>query len=281
MIISPAISFNLLEKNKQISSEILEYSYISYRDLYQKRLKKKDEISKSLKDASFKKKSFSNWFRCLKYRYSNTPLSVIGSLENREGGRFNIGSLDQSKFSPFPCLYLSEDKKTAEIELLSKEKDNLNTKSTSTVSCSFQINSYIDLREIEKLKSFLDIIKKINYSKKTKDFAKKIKLPESCAKTIDDLDSLSTTLQDENWRFNSWNFGIPAPVQVFGQLVYESKIEGILFKSNKNSKLNIAIFTRNLKKGSFIKLDDKPPTKDVIKKIDHTNFRKAEQKVNT
>jgi RES domain-containing protein len=55
------------------------------------------------------------WSRIQDYRYSMTPLSLVGSL--MQGGRFNIGNdIDPSQFPAFPALYVAEDYETAYAE---------------------------------------------------------------------------------------------------------------------------------------------------------------------
>lgn len=56
--------------------------------------------------------NWAGWGRAIQYKYSDTPLSCVGSTK-WVGGRFNYGvDIDSSRFAPFPALYLAEDMET-------------------------------------------------------------------------------------------------------------------------------------------------------------------------
>ena len=101
--------------------QILKFHWDYYSSLAYQRSKIADEIKKSLLGATQKNFTFSNWQRAIKYKHTLAPLSVAGNLKDPAGGRFNIGDINPSQFTPFPALYVSSDKDTAYQELLNQE----------------------------------------------------------------------------------------------------------------------------------------------------------------
>ena len=70
---------------------------------------------------------------------------------------------------------------------------------------------------------------------------------------------------------------VPSNSQIFGRLVYDAGIEGILYPSALTGKDCLAVFPRNFANtSSFIVLDDPPPIEKVPTRIDATNWRLSE-----
>jgi hypothetical protein len=68
-------------------------------------------------------------------------------------------------------------------------------------------------------------------------------------------------------------FDVPSTSQVFGSLVMNAGIEGILYNSTITQKACLAIFPQNfLNSSTFIELDDAAPSADVQCRIDSSNF---------
>ena len=101
-----------IEKLKQFGERYLKFHWDYYCDLAYQRSLKANEIERSLIDADIGKFKFRKWQRILKFKYSNKPLSVAGSLKD-PGGRFNIGDINPTHFNIFPALYITADKETA------------------------------------------------------------------------------------------------------------------------------------------------------------------------
>ena len=75
-------------------------------------------------------------------------------------------------------------------------------------------------------------------------------------------------------------FDVPSNSQIFGQMIYASRISGILYYSSITKKECLAIFPTNFKNSSsFIELIDEPPNKQVPKKIDSSNFSICETEI--
>ncbi len=73
-------------------------------------------------------------------------------------------------------------------------------------------------------------------------------------------------------------FDIPANSQIFGQLVNEAGIDGIIYPSKMTNKDAVVIFTRNFENsGSWVKLDDLGPSDEILGKIDSLNWQLAEK----
>jgi hypothetical protein len=71
---------------------------------------------------------------------------------------------------------------------------------------------------------------------------------------------LLKSLLDPNWRAACMQFDIPANSQIFGQLVANAGIEGILYSSKYTKSDCLAIFPQNFCSDSFIAVDgDSPP----------------------
>jgi hypothetical protein len=68
-------------------------------------------------------------------------------------------------------------------------------------------------------------------------------------------------------------YDVPSTCQVFGGIVMNAGIEGILYNSAINQGECLAIFPQNfLNSSSFLELDDEPPSAEVQRRIDSTNF---------
>jgi len=81
-------------------------------------------------------------------------------------------------------------------------------------------------------------------------------------------------LEGKNWRNWPMVYDVPAVPQIFGGLVMNAGIEGILYESSITERECLAIFPQNFHNStSFIQLDDPVPSTDVITRIDSSNFR--------
>lgn len=107
-----------IRKWEALKDRILKYHWDFYNDLAYQRSKITDELKKSLLGATRKKFEFKRWQRTVKLKYSSEPLSILGSLLDQAGGRFNIGDINPSEFQPFPALYIAIDRVTSLQEVL-------------------------------------------------------------------------------------------------------------------------------------------------------------------
>lgn len=286
---SPASAFILLDqfsvedikKWAAFKDQILKFHWDYYNDLAYQRSRLSNEIKKSLLEATQKTFKFSNWQRAVKYKYTLTPLSTVGSIMD-PGGRFNIGDFNPAQFPPFHALYLSADKNTALQELLSQKipPDQKNPKldpldfalmnqtSLTIVSVRGTLNSIINLKEPENLQSFVELIKGFDIPDALKETAHKIRLPEP--DLIRTVPKLIDCLLTPNWREWPMQFDVPFSSQIFGQMVIEAGIEGILYPSKFSGKDCLTIFPQNFDSlsGSFIELEGELPSGVKMARID-------------
>ena len=104
-----------------------DFHWDQYTYYANERSKLADKIRIALVEGA-KEYTFNDWFRIVTQKYNNRPLSAAGSRMHPNGGRFNFGQIDKTRFSPFSCLYIASDEETAKGEkyqLLNKEKDGI------------------------------------------------------------------------------------------------------------------------------------------------------------
>jgi hypothetical protein len=133
----------------------------------------------------------------------------------------------------------------------------------------------IDLRAAAKLNTFVELTKKFKLSPALKESAKRLGLHEPTI--VRRSKELLDTLLREDWRKPPMIGDVPANSQIFGQLIYQAGIEGILYPSRLTGKDCLAIFPNNFAvTSSYITLDDEPPHANVPSRIDSTNWRVCE-----
>jgi hypothetical protein len=255
-----------------------------YSDLAQQRAVVSDKIKEALQGASKHKLPFKYWKRYVGWRWSAQPLSSVGSLLSDPGGRFNIGDIDPARFPQFPSLYLAADTKTAIEEATqpaAQTKDGLtplelsltSKESFSIVGVSGFLESIIDLDDKKALRPFIDIINRFSIAPHLISTAKKLGLPKP--ELIVDVDKLVQALLLPGWKADPITFDVPSASQIFGRLVMDAGIDGILFPSKYTERSCLAIFPHCLmNSSSWVELDEtKPPFKSVIKRLDSTSWK--------
>lgn len=268
------------EKRKD---ELLSYYYKHYSYFQDERSK----ILEKLKDTLNKNCcgfSFQSWHRIVSFKFSDSPLSAKGSLLNTIGGRFNIGDLDEYKFSPFAALYIAEDFETAYREKFQIERSKkingltadelaLNKSSSmSDVVVEGKINTIIDLTKSNTLTDFYNAIKHIKLPKDLEKEAKKLKIPVPYH--VSSLSALRTSILNSEWRELPMQVDIPSNSQIFGQIAYFAKIEAILYYSRMDSRKKcLAVFVENFRNSpSFVRVKDATPNSVKITCLDSKTF---------
>ena len=145
--------------------------------------------------------------------------------------------------------------------------------SIAIISLSGSLNSIVDLKEQRKLQPFIDLIKDLSIPDYLKKTAKEI--GEQEPELIRTVSKLIDSLLDPNWRFWPMQFDVPAVSQIFGQLVSDTGIEGILYTSKFTGKECLAIFPQNFDEGSFVKLNDDAPAEIEIRRLDSKSWNKV------
>ena len=253
-------------------------------DLAFQRSKITGKLSKSLQAAAVRGYSFEGWQRVVTYQYATAPLSVSGSLVD-PGGRFNIGDIDQSHYTPFPGIYVAKDRMTSLQEALCQsipESDLdkaldfalTDNRSIAIVSLRGHLDTLIDLNKPDKMREFVDLIKDFKMPKVAfKTSAKyRIKLD-----IVNSVDNLLKTLLAQHWRSLPMQFDLPSSSQIFGQIVKDAGIEGILYPSKYSGEECIVIFPQNFRNTeSFVELVDKPPRGTKFARLDSNNWHEVE-----
>jgi hypothetical protein len=263
---------------KQFQDDIQRFHWDYYGALAFQRSQISGELKKALLSGAPGPFEFKQWQRSMKYKYALKPLSGAGSMID-PGGRFNVGDYNPAQFTPFPALYLAQDKDTALQEFLSQKIDAgqldkaldfalSNPTSITTVSLSGRLEAVLDLSRPEQLQPLMDLLKNFSVPDHLKKAAKQMGLLEP--ELIRTVPKLVEVLQVPNWREWPTHFDVPAASQIFGQLAVDAGIEGIIYKSKFSGKDCLAIFPQNFDEasGSFVELDDEPPSGAVCKRLD-------------
>lgn len=275
------LSFTELKERKQGMQNLIQYHWAYYSELAGQREVIRDELQSVLQEKSIDNFEFSEWQRAVKWKYSLHPLSSVGSI-TYIGQRFNYGNDINGNIAPFHGLYLAIDKDTALQETLGQSSDKVgsltsrelalsSSQSETLISVSGKLDKVFDLRNARALTKFVNLIKNFKISSSLKKQAKLLGLdaPNIVVKPKQLLDSLL----EKDWRRHANLYDIPSNSQIFGHIIYEAKIGGIIYKSKLTGKDCLVIFPDNFQNTeSFIQLDDDAPSESVPICIDESNY---------
>jgi hypothetical protein len=280
-------SLESLTQGKALYQSYLKYQWDFYSELSFQRNAVQDKLINAIAESCIENFEFANWQRVVSWKYSNHPLCTIGSTR-QFGGRFNIGEdISQSNtLKTFPAFYIAKDQGTAQVEAFGNQNRDgkltvyevaLTNKSSYTCfSISGSLDRIIDLTKKSSLSKFVRLISKFTIPQSICDSARRLNIPEPTLVTTTTL--LLKSFLAPDWRKEPAQSDIPANSQIFGQLAYQAGIDGILFRSTKTGKDCLAVFPSNFANGnSYIKLDDEPPSKWIMKMIDSENFSLCEK----
>ena len=275
-----------IRNNQRIYKKHYDYYWGEYSELAKQRLDHWEEIRESLLSEATDDYRFKKRFRAIKWRYSNHPLCTVGSLKDPVGGRFNIGNMNPSVIPMFSALYIAQDKETAEKELLlSKDHPKLSpfdfsltdSSSISIVAVHGILDTVFDIRGDTKLKRIIKILSKFKFSPSLKKLGNTLKIDPKIIKT---KKQMHESISEVKWRNIPIDFDLPSNSQIFGQMVRDSGISGVLYYSSITQKECLAIFPNNFKNSSsFIELIDEPPNKKIPTRIDSSNFNICETEI--
>lgn len=266
-------------KSKAHFERLVEFHWYYYSELAFQRRKIREQLNNSLRERQ-KPFQFPKWQRTVKYKYSLEPLSARGSVAD-PGGRFNVGKIDPTRYPVFSALYLASDKGTAFAEVLGRENVNgsltpeelalTKPDSITAVSVSGNLESVIDIRHHNSLVGFVNLIKGFKLSSALLLKARKLQVDVNLVKSAKQLGGV---LVETAWRNWPTLFDVPHPCQIFGSVVLDAGIEGILYESVITQRECLAVFPQNfLNSASYIALDDDIPDDKVIKRLDSNNFK--------
>jgi hypothetical protein len=201
------------------------------------------------------------------------------------GGRFNIGAIDTARYPVFPALYLASDKGTALAELLGRgqrespftpeELALTKPDSITAVSVSGKLESVLDSREGKNLTGFVNLIKNFRLSTPLTAKARRLSL-SALLRLIGTVSLMIEELQVPNWRVMPTWFDIPSSSQIFGRIVMDAGVEGIVYNSVLTEKPCLVVYPQNFPGSSaFVELDDPTPAKSVRTRIDATTYQSS------
>lgn len=271
-----------LETWNRVSADLDELHAALYFDVQPQRMRRDRELIAALTALGVKPFVFDGWFRIVDYRYTNTPLSAVGSLRGI-GGRFNIGQdTDKSITPPFPALYLGDTLQTAYRERyqvgvdpsavsvgLTPEEMAL-SKSSSNVRVRGSVERCIDVSDSRSLIAISRVLAKIHLPDSAKRLMRRLKLGPRDVHMITNAAQLSNALQEQNWRARPTQFGIPSVGQQFAELARHAGYEGVAYRSTKNpSGKCLALFSDNIGSDrTYVELLDDSPVSVVHRRLD-------------
>ena len=268
-----------IPRSTKLYEQLRQFHWEYYSELAYQRSKIYDALKSSLRERAVPF-DFSHWQRTVRYKYALDPLATIGSLRD-PGGRFNIGRIDATRFPVFPALYVASDKGTAMAELLGRDRNDgsltpeelalTKPESIAAVSVSGHVDAVLDICDERNLVGFVELIKGIRLSAKLISKAKSLGVKLSL---INSAEQLSTVLCDTAWRNWPTLFDVPGTGQIFGRIVLDAQIEGILYKSVLTGRPCLAIFHQNFQNSaSYVELDDPAPPEVSVRRIDSSNCK--------
>ncbi|SFN47808.1 RES family NAD+ phosphorylase [Variovorax sp. OV329] len=226
---------------------------------------------------------FTSWVRIVTYRYGLAPLSSAGSLHG-VGGRFNAGTdLDDQTLKAWPCLYIAQDYETAFREKFQLATgDNLGgltaldlaltpNASHSTVVLRGQLANVFALNDDKALNAVCRVLRRIKMPEAAVRLQKRLKISSRDNYMIRSPFQLKRALLAQNWRLQPVQFGMPAPSQIFAELIRAAGFEGVLYESTKGPGQCLAIFPEALEDGSYVELVDPAPEPIKHTRLDCTN----------
>jgi len=239
-------------------------------------------LCEALNKADVLKIKGETWSRIVDAKYSNNPLSPVGSI--KIGGRFNIGQdIDPGKFPAFPVLYLGQSHDTAFKEkfgtpkaangLASHELALRKPSSYFYVNATVSVDAVFDLNRAANLKAFCEILSTFKVPDDLQFLARKLGLGKQ--RLIKKTYELRTNLLDPFWNRTPVQFDTPANSQLFGRFLRDAGFKAIMYPSARaQGQSCLAIFVENLADTeSYIELADPVADTVAFKKLSADNLK--------
>ncbi|MFZ2507919.1 MAG: RES family NAD+ phosphorylase [Steroidobacteraceae bacterium] len=224
------------------------------------------------------------WIRIVEFRYCLDPLSAAGSLRC-SGGRFNVGQDLGIAIgtASWPALYIAEDFETA-----FREKFQVPSASKSTGltpeelalqdSGSYlvallrgEIHSVLDLGDREALKPFCQKIAQFELPGRVRTLARSLGVRP--AQLVRSPALLQRMVLSSKWRVIPTQFELPAPSQVFGELVQSAGYEAMTYQSSQGGGQCAVIFpTRMAESSSYVELQEGYPEQVRLPRLDRNTW---------
>ncbi|MEF2147830.1 RES family NAD+ phosphorylase [Aquilutibacter rugosus] len=268
-----------LENWNNRSKDVDELILRLYLDTEPDRVRYSKEIQQALSECSTEPFIFENWFRVVTFKWTNEPLSCAGSL-TYVGGRFNVGvDVEHAISGPFPALYLAQDFETAYREKYQLKRSDSNgglssrelslEGSHTAVRIRGHIERVLDVRDLSRLRPFLNVIKRIKRPATILPLMRRLKIKPDGIVMVNTMGRLERSLTG-NWREWPVQYGVPSASQVFAKLAIAAGYEGILYRSSKTDKGDcLAIFPSAISSDrTFIELMDDTPETAINRRLD-------------
>lgn len=265
-----------------LSQDLDELSASLYFGVEPERRRYRQELLEALRSAAPVPQEFNLWVRAVSYRYSLSPLSAAGSLQDI-GGRFNAGTeLDDQPLSAWPALYLAEDFETAFREKYQLPSDHLQQGlsaqdlaletggSFASVTVRGKLTKVFDLTSPASLGPVAGVFRRIAMPAKATKLKKKLKIPSRDFYMVKTPQQVFDAVLKYNWRVQPRQFGLPSSSQTLAELIRAADFEAILYQSSKGPGKCLAVFPDMLLDTSFIELVDKPPPEVKHSRLDST-----------
>lgn len=254
-----------LARWKSLSERLDELNREYYFALESQRAAHRSELLEALRRRPAAPLHLTNWIRIVPYRYCLEPLSPLGSIRGF-GGRFNIGQeIGEGSFRSFPALYLASSFQTAYREYHGLDRNSrMNGLTPEELSLGTQdgflvakfdgaLQSVFNSLDADALKPFVEIIRKFQIPRRIHQLARQLKIEDlDLVRTVGRLQRILTA---KDWRAQPVQFDIPAPSQIFGQLLRDAGYEAVAYPSARSEELCIALFPENLRNSeSYVRI---------------------------
>ena len=268
-----------IPKSRALYEQLRQFHWEYYSELAYQRNKIYDSLKSSLRERA-KPFDLSRWQRVVKYKHALDPLGTTGSIVD-PGGRFNIGAIDSTRYPVFAALYVVSDKGTSLAELLGRTTSNnsltaeeialTRPDSIAAVSVSGHLDAVLDIRDDSNLATFVSLIKSFRLSSALSSKAIRLGFPLHIIRTVQEF---TKVLHMSDWRNWPTLFDVPAASQIFGRIVLDAQVEGILYKSVLTGKPCLALYHRNFGNSlSYVELDDPAPAEVIERRLDSSNCK--------
>jgi RES domain len=268
-----------IPKSKALYEQLRQLHWEFYSELAYQRNKIYDSLKSSLRERA-QPFQLLKWQRVVKYKYALHPLSTKGSVVD-PGGRFNIGEIDKTRYPVFAALYVASDKGAALAELLGRSTSNdsltpeeqalTKPDSIAAVSVSGHLDAVLDIREDSNLAAFVALIKGFRLPHALTSKANRLGFPLNVIRSAQELNRV---LNAPDWRNWPTLYDVPAACQIFGRIVLDAQVEGVLYKSALTEKPCPAIYHQTFQNSSsYVELDDLAPSGLVVRRLDSSNCK--------
>lgn len=260
-----------LQRWTEASRDLDQLSASLFFETEPERRRHREDLLDALRRGSATPLELTNWVRIVTYRYSLAPLSSAGSLHGI-GGRFNAGTdLDDGTLAAWPALYMAQDYETAFREKFQIAADETRGGLTpqdlgltpgashATVMLRGRLSNVFVVNDDGALAIFCAVLRRVGMPAAARRLQKKLQIPNRDGGMIRSTPQLKRALLAHNWRMQPTQFGMPAPSQIFAELVRAAGFEGILYESTKGPGRCLAIFPDAMRDDSFIELVDPAP----------------------